>query len=617
MKITKGKKSGSKTQNKKSLARYRTHWVKDSKGYNEALIVEKPTAIPSAPDAKLKESTKALKMGFPTSYEDVPEPIESVQPPRKRAEVVDIRGKPVLHGVTTPSKDELAEQIARLSEHIEATKVSEEGTFVGPYNPQLSAANDTAKSEVIGVTTTATVHELVPKYGSIYKNTGAGMTPSGLPISEFLEGGKYPPKKTVLHGVTSRDYTYEELQELYDMQQVEIMELKTHYEQRINNFKELLGEYEKDTYFSEDQRRVAEFTSASKGYETEDDLRYKLDRAAAYIKELQHDLAIEQAKHDTVSNDVAIIELQEENSYLELDNQEKSTIIEDLRSEMDTLMYVIDQSNRHNAGENRSKATLTTLANQFNIYMAQHKDDPVKNFFRSRPYCMSQLGALRKHFDDECDHRVAMSNERAVFRKWSSRTQAPLGKAIRARNEIIRIRNEIKGIKTIALNAAIMRPPEEGKWYCKKLADVTQCNTDYGASKVYGNQFRPLASGIDHDAYCKVWKELTHIIPRAEFEVIRKQELRDELYEEVSKTPLFKVVKPLVVAKRSISKLMNYELSSKKRNEAKRTAELELKHATEQASSIKRMREEQFENEVGEVNKDVIRRRQLGLPDHV
>lgn len=611
MKKPKGKKSGIKNQNKKSLARYQTTWVKSPKGYNKALIVEKPNAIPSAPDAELKESTKALKAGFPNAYEDIRIP-EPVLDKRKRAEVIPIRGQPKLHGVTSPTKEELDDQIAKLEAHINASSTNEEGAFVGPPKPELSAANDTSSVEVTGKTTHENVHELVPKYGSLIKDVGEGMTPSGQTISSFREGTWKPTSWVVqpeskLHSVTSNDYTYEELAELYDMQQVEHLEKIASYESRIRYYQELLSLHEKDRYDSKDQRRVAEFTAASKGYETEDDLRYQIDRASAYIKELQQELSIEQRKSGSSEQEVAIIELQEENSYLTLENQEQRKALDDMSKEMDLLMYTIDQYSKNTASEKISNAKLTTLANQFHIYMSQHKDDPLRNFFRYSNYSISQLGVLRNYFDRECEGRIKVSEERRAYRKWANRATYKVGKGLR-------ILNEIKAIRSIGINAAVLRKVEIPDGHCKKLAKVTQCNTDVGAKNVYDKRFRPLTSGIDHDAYCKVWTELTYVMPRQEFDDWRKQVAKEKLYNEVSKTTLFKVVKPIVTAKRAIGKVLNYELSPKKRKEAERIAKLEEKKTLEHASSIKRMREEQFENEI---NKEVLRRRQLGLPDNV
>ena len=608
---TKDKKAGIKNQ-KKSLARYKSRWVKNLKGKNECFIVEKPSVITTP----LKESAKAMKVAFPHSYEDVIEPTVPIGKVRERATVHPIRGKPELHTVTKPDeKAELALQIAKLEEHMQATAPDVEGVHIKPV---LTAVPTTAKVEDIRKSTPKFEYVLAPKgqtaandlfkYGSVMKDTGAGRTPSGMLISDFLEGGKFPPKKAVLHSVTSDDYTYEELAELYDMQQVEHLEKIASYESRIEYYRDLLSQHEKDVYDSEDQRRVSQFNEVHDGTYlnklagNEKALRLRVERAAETIKELQTNLAYMSKQ----SGGVTEIELQEDLAYLRHENSELRSEIEGLQAEANLQLYAYDQVSRNN--ESNSKATLNTLSTQYNIYASQHRDDPVLNFFRRSTYCESQAGDLRKYFDDECNHRVDMSNVRGVFRKWAS------NKEFKKLGRSVTVRNEVNALRRIGRWAAIIRPIDLPHYHCKKLLEVTQCNPDTGAGHLFDTRLRPLTSGIDHDAYCKVWDELTYVMTRSEFVDWEQSVTKQKLYDEVSKTPLFKIVKPLVTAGRKVSKVLNYELSSKKRNEATRKAASERSKAEIQASSIKRMREEQFD---ADIDKEVIRRRMCGLPDHV
>lgn len=622
---TKNKKSGIKNQKKKAW--YRAQWVKDAKGKNSCFIVKKPDVI----TVPLTEAAKAMKVAFPHLYEDVIEPVVSDKKQRKRAEVVSIQGEPELHSVTEASKqDQLSEKeklsidIARLESHINATKYDEEGAFVGPPKPELYAVpTTTPKVEAISKATPKFEYVLapkgqvaandLPKYGSCIKDTGVGMTPSGLPISEFLEGGKYPPpKRTKLHTVTSNDYTYEELAELYDMQCAEMLELKTHYEQRLSVANDMVAALSKDAYDSKSQKAVAGFLEASHGIEKGggtyiNRLKEQVDNSAAYIKELQTEIS--HLKNRTFMNEeVAVIELQEDLSYLRLENSEMRKEIEGLQAEANLQLYALEQMNKNYARKN-SKATLKTLASQYNTYATLHRDDPLRNFFRYSGASISQLGDLRKYFDDECAHRTFLSEERAVYRKWANRERKMLRWAVRTRNEI-------RAIRSIAINAAVLRKVEIPDGHCKKLAKVTQCN-DVGASYIYDVRFRPLASMINHDDYCKVWTEFKAVIPRSEYEDECELKRRREVYDSVKDSNTFKVVKPIVSAVKAVKSVLNYELSSNKRNEAMRKAMLEAKHKAEEASRIKRMREEQFEQEVGTESKDIVRRRMLGLPDHV
>lgn len=596
MKTTKGKKGGKK--NRKSLARYKSVWVKGKKGKNIALIMEKP----DAPTTPLKESAKGMMEAFPHTYGDVIEPEISRKQQRAKASVTPITDAKKLHSVTTgsrdsPTKQELGDQIAKLEAIVNnAASSIEDCEFVGPPKPELSVVQST------------------PQVEDVRKSTPAEPVLSQEAANEEL------------HSVTTHhngDYNYEELAELCDLYQIEIMQLKVGYDNRIGLLNEHINELGRALHEERQSRNVAEFNAVSSA--SEDKMRKRITYLNDQVKNMQDtifslrsqlrltkcQLADAQKFNAVVSLEneklrggqnleVSVLELQDDLQYLRTENQ-------DLRKEIDLLMYAVDQHNQHYKHErNKSEATLKTLSNQFHTYMSLHKDDPVRNFLRYSGYGIQRTAELRNHFDKECAVRVLLSEERKVYRKWAGRHTNKVGKALR-------IMGEIRALRSIGLMAACRRPEEIIDWHCKKLTKLHSV-TDVGARNIYDSRLRPLASNIDHDDYCKVWAEFKAVIPRAEFEALLEHERKEKIYQSVKDKPLFKVVKATMDTGRKIRDVLNYELNSNKRNEAMRVAMIEAKHKAEQASSIKRMREQEFEESV---NKDTLRRRMLGLPDNV
>lgn len=568
--MKKGKKSDIKSQKKKkSSGRYSNLWLDNGNGPDLSILIRQPDKPPS----KLKESAKAMKVAMPNSHGDLVEGTKAKpkkltraekKARRKKAEVIPINSKSLgktgreVHKdkpVSPPPTDN-STQIAKLEAHINKRQAAKNDALVGPPSPSPKVKKASVYDHTRGYDF-ASKKQDVPEdnwyetYGTQIRDTGRGMTPSGLPITDFLEGGPFaPPKKeSELQTVTetaNEEWTYEELATKYDQLHLDMHTQKTEYETRLEYKDETISNMEKVLFDLRQEKRVEQFNDSH-----------------------------------TQNYEVAVIELQEENSYLTRDN-------ELLSKEVDTLMDDVDKLQRHLNASNNSKPPLKILANQFNIFKVQWRDDPLKAYLRLSPYDPRMTKDLRQFFDNECDVRCMLSEERKVYRKWANQSRKRLRWSVRTRNEV-------KALRNIGVNAAVMRKPEHNDWHCSKLK-VTDCNGL--ADRNIRMNILPLTGEASHDAYCKVWEEFKSVTPRTEWEQEVRSKKREAQAKAVQDTVTYKVVKPVLDAIRTVDKVLDYELSSKKRAELKRQQKLEKKRAKAEASRIKREREDSWERDL-------------------
>jgi len=583
MKKHNGKKGkdnrGSKHQHK-SAARFKTLTLTDNANGFEKLLV--PQA--KVPATRLKAMVVDIKTGDDGAEFSDDELINTKAPPkklskaekkavkkqrrdeRKQAEIVPI-------GRNSDSKkkqlEQEAEVISKLEKHIAehtTTAINDECAIVGPPKPdtppkgegkraKLTVVQTTPRAEVTGKTTPSVdepVHKDLELYGSRIRDTGEGMTPSGQTIASFEDGSwkqtSWVTKPVELHSVitpTAGDYTYEELAELNDLLQLEVLEMKTDYEQRLSNLNDRLSRTEQALFDTRQANAIKGFNQAHSG-------------------------GIEEA----------VVNKTEE---LAIAHRE----IEEQRREIDRVMNNFDMLQNYVSKKSvNSKATLKTLALQYKIYETQFKDNPMRSFFRHSGYHVSQLNSLRRYFDVEKDVKLIVAAEREAYKRMANRKHKMLRWACRTRDEI-------KSLRRIAVNTAVMRPePVAPDWLCKKLHSVTT-KEDVGATNIYNFRFSPLAEASS-DVYCKVWEGFKAVTPRAEYEVAVVSEAKEAKLKSIANSKIFKAVLPVVKAGKAINNAMNYELSSKKRSEI---AQLNIKKA-EEASRIKREREAAFEREV-------------------
>lgn len=580
--MKKRNKSDIKGQKKsKSAGRYKNLWLDNGDKPDLSVLVRQPDKPPS----QLKESAKAMKEAMPNTHGDLAE--GEVKKPkltraekkalRKKADVIPIGSKSL--GKTGRKRDDTpadADVIAKLEDHINKHAAAANTEVVGPPKPSPKVMEASAKpangysfnnKPELQTVTKGEDEDWYLTYGKKVKDTGRGMTPSGLPITDFLEGGPFaPPKKEPeLQTVTeaaNEEWSHEELASKYDELQLELHKVKADYERRLGVRDERITAMEKALFDERQAKRVEQFNNSH-----------------------------------TQNFEVAVIELQEENSYLTRDN-------ELLSKEVDSLMDDVDKLQRHmdiNNASGISKAPLKTLANQFNIFKSQWTDDPLKAWMKLSPYDPRQVKLLRWYFDSQCDARLVVSEERKVFAKWAARPAPALRWSMRKRDAIRRVPAEVEALRNIGVNTAVLRKPDD--WLCKKLQTVIKPASIKHVKLVRNTvnfkdfEILPLAGEACHDAYCKVWQEFKSVTPRHEYDAEVLREEREAKAVASRNTTTGKVVIPVIKAVRAVNDMLDYELSSKKRAELKRQQKAEKKRAKAEASRIKREREEQFEKQ--------------------
>lgn len=581
--MKKGKKSGIKNQNNNTLARYKTLWVKENEDPAKCLIIKKP----EPPQFQLKESARAFKDSMSELYGTDKHELDvsaDTEPPvkkkklskaekkalRKKADVIPIGSKSLgktgrsensTHKQWEAERDERLRMAAALEEHIakdaaNSSEVAATKLHSVTNTPEKDEATGKATHSGYGFATksTSNVTQLpvkstsddVPEdwyktYGTKVIDTGRGMTPSGRPITDFLEGGPFaPPKKeSELHSVTEtankEEWSYEELATKYDDLQLELYKLKEDYERRLGTRDERITAMEKVLFDLRQAERVEQFNTSH-----------------------------------TQNFEVAVIELQEENSYLTKENEE-------LREELAQLMDDVD---RGFIASTNSKPPLKTLANQFELFKVQVRDNPLQTFCNRMGVDQETQGRLRLHFDREFQRREELREkvfpERMVYKRWAWRREDnPV--YVKPR-KAVRLRQEIKGLRRIKNNVA--NTASYG-W------DLAKERLVY---KRWANRTtKPMCS--KRMEYYQWWMD--NLTP----EEAHLRALRT--------TTTAKIIKPILSAVRAVDKVLNYELSPTKRREeknrhiAKRNAKRNaIKKQKEEASRIKREQEKKFEREL-------------------
>lgn len=580
MKIKKGKKSGIEHRLRKSHPRYKTTWEKEGDGKpDKCLIVKQPLVLseedtttieeaisnistkPEAPPSKLKESAKAMRVAMPNTFGDLVEPdkpskkLSRVEKKaRKKADVIPIGSKSL--GKTGRTRDAEAEQIAKLEQHIKDHTTTIDAGIVGPPKPTelqtvtevKAAAPPAKKASVHSITGGTASNDVVQydesegqpwyqSYGKVIRDTGRGMTPSGLPISEFLEGGKYPPVSKKLQSVT--DYSHEELATKYDGLQLELQRVKADYERRLEVRDERITSMEKVLFSLRQAERVESFSDAH-----------------------------------TKDAGAAIVELRDENDSLTRDNTQ-------LRKEIDNLTDDVEKLERHNNVSNNSKAPLKTLTNQFELYMVQHRDDPIRNFLRRSGYSLGQCGELRKHFDTEANVRLEANAKRQADRAEYYASGMREKARLKAKTKAESVGNEVFALERIGTRGV-----------------VTDCNSAYQLRK-------------EMQVY-KSWGHRT-TTPMCAKKLNYHQWWVDNLTPEDAKlralrtTTTAKVIKPVLTAARKVNELLNYELSPTIRKaevdkrKAKKLARIKsMRKEKNKASRIKHDQDQKFEKDLQE-----------------
>lgn len=484
MKKHKGK--GSKHQGKKS-ARLKTVWFKNEKDIPTRAIVPK-----NIDDMKLKDSAIKNAGAFPNSNEHIIEAIKNgVYPPDFSSTKPKSQQKPSasvhcineareakgLQPIGTPTAaskrfetqqkilDEMAvySRWAALSQgrdwyqgkaewsarvtlkmkehysgkagHESKPDETKKGEFIPASNPDQLCLPPPEQSNYVMLTQDLIDKEKATKkqggYSFAYRKpeVKTGLTPSGKPISDFLQGGKYAPK---LHSVTT---------ELHSAHVAK-------YRSSANDDR------------CEDTGLLKYPGSSIAGREW-----YRNNVPPDYTPDIVHEFdALErdlakalQSKHILVEDN---FDLQEENEALKDE-------IHLLKSEINFAYWEIsinrgedvkppsleELRNKHQSSEKVESLSTESLANLFNVFAVRHRDNPLHAFCTVHGVSIEQEQELRAYFDRQCEQRVAVTDERGWCRRMAKRYKT---KPI-VHRKAVNIKQEIRQLRAIRSNNAMCK----------------------------------------------------------------------------------------------------------------------------------------------------------------
>lgn len=387
-------------EKKSSLKRWRSRWELGDRNGKESIIAPKQIEGAKIVDGKLIIPEQEAK------------PPKLSKKARNRARKAEARLRESADIVPISTKADEQMDIAMLENIIDVDedneKLDKERAFVGPSPQPVSEKVVPIRSQArsdeaeLQSGTPSNDDAWVKLYGTNIKDTGIGMTPSGRPISDFLEGGTYPPKVRKLQSVTTNEYSYEELAEQNDRLQVKLMEALTSVEHKNNQ----LSDMEQALLDVRSAERVEDFNQAH-----------------------------------TIEEGAVIQQLEEDICYLERDN----TL---LRKDVNKLEDEYDLLEAHHKASEKGETPLSTLANQYRLYMVQHKDDPVRNFLRQRgSTSLGRVKDLKFYLEYEWQISSEVHIESRVYQRWANKA-----KVYQAPRKAVRVRQEIKLLRKIQAN---------------------------------------------------------------------------------------------------------------------------------------------------------------------
>jgi len=305
-----------------------------------------------------------------------------------------------------------------------------------------------------------------------------GLAPSGRPISDFLDGGKWPPKKQKLHSVTHHPYSIPSKNELVIASRnnpafaPDVPMLKWY----INNYApdewpDIIKDYVYylDGEWKPDKKKLAS-TQATNDYYNVGALERDHQRAVSDFYEYK-EAAIEQHEQDTRTID----ELREYITQLESEFSPVSAVngsrreyhldrqVKDLKAQLESVQEenflmqkeldfahweIAISRDGEDASQVESPLPVSELATLFNVFKSQWNDDPLNAFCRIYNVPKGKRQALKYKFDRECDLRVLLSDERSYYRRLSRRA-----KVYEAPRKAVRLRQEIQSLRRLGNHA--------------------------------------------------------------------------------------------------------------------------------------------------------------------
>lgn len=592
--MKRGKKNkGSRKHPKKCSPRMKSTWYRDKKDIPQQAIVPK-----DLDDFKLNEDAAKNALAFPHSNEHVIEaiknhygsPISEDIPRSKRKPKADVhcineeREKRGLQLITTPSQATAAAKKFAVEQviHDEWKVYKKWGKRTDWYvSKGLESAMETLELKMrlsgkVGHWKKESEFVGPPKPDNSSKTNGysfankkpvvkTGLAPSGLPISEFLEGGKYPPR---LHSVTP------EWPESVPSPAFLEKEAANNpaFSLTVADVQWYINKMKPDDWPSIIREHVYHT-----GKEWKPDKSKLLGKSGMSLK----------AQFDELERDYAAMQVEHWNERVILLDKNEA-LNEQLGLALQELSFARDQvkmaelhsvTSGHQASKEVKSLSTSQLANLFNVFKVQVKDNPLHAFCTQLGIGIEQEKQIRAQFDLECSQRLAVSHERNFYRRLAERN-----KLYRTPRVAARVHKEIKSLRRIGNSAGY------GAWlqaHAKPPEYVTLCNKRIVFNTVR-NEKTTYAKWSDRNNNLNCNKSLNNRVA-----VIEAQEI--ERIKALMNTTTYKVLS-------AVKSAWNYELDPRIRkrdaDEAKRSAALRkksLKDKAAKASRIKEMREQQAE----------------------
>lgn len=386
--MKKPKKGKGKSNKRKVQGGYKSIWVPDAKGVPQCYIAPKPEKI-NEPEFK-KKDTIANAISDPESELKVKPSLS-----KPKAPVTDInlaRQAKGLATITTPEQASARQGIVRavmseVSVYAAWAKRSEDDDWYHPESEQAARVDLELKQHYTHLKGHMTQFSPVQKdfvgppkptneakpngYSFAHRKTEVrtGLSPSGLPISDFLQGGKYPPKE---HVVTPSNI--ENNNEF-------VTGARVYPEDLIRDYEELTRDL---------SRKIIEFSELTEDYCDLKEMLAKLTDSFLYRENKQLKDQVESLKGELWNT----------------------------KQELNMAMWEIsiDHGEPVNASD-LSKASLNTLANQFNIWKVQLRDNPLHKFCVDKGVPVETEQMLRDKFDHESYVRCKLSDEHIALER--------------------------------------------------------------------------------------------------------------------------------------------------------------------------------------------------------
>lgn len=452
----KRKNRGSRKHPKKCNPRLKSTWVRDKKGIPQQYIAPK-----DMDDMKLKESAKVMAEAFPNSNIHITEPVKNGLTPaqtkrsemKPKAPVYCINAKREEKGlkpITTPQQIQHTRSVQKFV-HEEASVyrkwASRKDWWV---SKKLENAMDTLEirlhmtnqlghwkkeQQQVGPPKPDAVQSKTIGYGFANKKpvVKTHEAPSGLPMSEFLEGGKYPPKKadvTQCNKAANDDSRTDTGLRKYNGSGCADREW---YRNHIPE------EYTPDIVHEYDQ------------------LEYDLSKKILEWAEVVEDNAELREEVERLKDENHLMKTELNFAYWEISI--------DRGEQVDPPS--IQEMRRGKASQVKSLST-KELANLFNVYKVQVRDNILHQFCVYHDLSIEREKEIRQHFDMECDNRIKVSEDRAWCRRMSARS-----KLYTTPRKAVRVMKEIRSLRSVGNKAGY------GAWlqqHAPSKEYVTQCN---------------------------------------------------------------------------------------------------------------------------------------------